>query len=179
MKRLFLATFVDQDIFRFVLDDIKDDFAGCIKGKWVEHSNLHFTFKFLGDTEESKIPEIKDALKDELKHFKRNLSFSGVGAFPNLHNPRLLYVPVFSEANILNKIAGQIESKLEKIGFAREKHKFQSHLTLIRIKEADKNTFSQKIKSYKDKQFGFMDGFDVKLVASELTNKGPIYTIID
>ncbi len=179
MKRLFLATFVDQDIFRFIFDDIMKDFDGIVKGKWVEQENLHFTYKFLGDTEESKIPEIQEALKDELKHFDRNLSFSGLSAFPNLSSARVLYVPVFSEANILNKIAGQVESKLEKIGYAREKRKFRSHLTLQRIKETKSSEFVERIKSYKDKQFGFMDGFDVKLVASELTNKGPIYTVID
>ncbi len=179
MKRLFLATFVDQDIFRYIFEDIKENFSNLSKGKWVEQENLHFTYKFLGDTEEEKIPEIKEALKDELKHFDRNLSFSGLSAFPNLNNPRVLYVPVFSEANILNKIAGQIESKLEKIGIPREKRKFRSHLTLQRVKEVNSHDFAEKIRLYKDKQFGFMDGFDVKLVASELTNKGPIYSIID
>lgn len=179
MKRLFLATFVDQDIFRYLFEDIKEDFTGISKGKWVEQENLHFTYKFLGDTEESKIPEIKETLKDELKSFDRNLSFSGLSAIPNLNNPRVLYVPVFSEANILNKIAGQIESKLEKIGIPREKRKFRSHLTLQRVKEVQSPDFLNKIRMYKDKQFGFMDSFEVKLVESQLTNKGPIYNIVE
>ena len=45
--RLFTGTYVDDELFRYIYNDIKDDFAGATFGKWVEPDNLHFTYHFI------------------------------------------------------------------------------------------------------------------------------------
>jgi 2'-5' RNA ligase len=47
----------------------------------VEAENIHFTFKFLGDTKIELIPEILTALTEELKSFDSKLIFEGIGLF--------------------------------------------------------------------------------------------------
>jgi len=175
--RLFTGTYVDSDIFRFIYDDIKDDFRAVSFGKWVESENLHFTYHFIGDIPLSNLDELKDNLSGITIEYPDLLKLKGLKAFPNLKRPRVLHIPVYNNG-ILQEIYTNIGNVLDTLGYEVEKRKFKPHLTLQRIKDFDSEKFLEVVDKYKEYEFGVMSGFKVSLIKSKLTRQGPVYTVL-
>jgi 2'-5' RNA ligase len=180
-KRLFIATFLDSSLFEFIYPEIKEDFEPVAKGKWTELENLHFTYKFLGNVEEEKIDDIKGSLDKITGEYDSYFNIKGIGAFPlnDQQNPRILYAKVFNRDRSVFGFFNMIENEMEKLGFPRERKKFLPHVTLMRIKELNKDRFRETLEAHKDTAIGIMTSYKIRLVDSKLTNEGPIYSAID
>jgi 2'-5' RNA ligase len=59
---------------------------------------------------------------------------AGLGGFPNLHRPRVIWVGVPRGGESLQKLQEQVENHLAACGFPREKRSFSPHLTIGRVK---------------------------------------------
>ena len=57
----------------------------------------------------------------------------GVGAFPSLKGPRVVWAGIETSAE-LTKLQKNIDERLALLGFAPEERAFQPHLTLCRVK---------------------------------------------
>jgi 2'-5' RNA ligase len=117
-----------EKIRTFIAIEIPDE----IKAK-----NIHLTLKFLGYIEAEKIEPIGSALdraREGIKPF--TVTVGGLGAFPNLKSPRVIWVGV-SESDDLKRLYKNIEEELYKIGFEKERRPFHPHLTLLRVKTRD------------------------------------------
>lgn len=174
-KRLFIGTFIDTSLFESKFKLIHYDFDACCGGKWVELNNLHFTYQFLGDVETKIIPELRNSLKDYLINYESKLIISGLSALPKLNFPKILYVKVQNEDDLVINTQKQIENVLISWGFQPENRAFTPHITLLRIKQFERNKFIETINKYKDFEIGVMDRFKIAIVESELTKYGPIY----
>jgi 2'-5' RNA ligase len=117
VKRLFIATFIDNSLFENIYTELIKDFSNAVTGKWVELPNLHFTYKFLGNVDSTRIPEIESALKSSLKKYDSKLSIKGLGVLPNISKAKILYAGVFNLEKILIKQQAFIENQLAKLGF--------------------------------------------------------------
>jgi 2'-5' RNA ligase len=177
-KRLFIATFVDRTLLDPIYPEIQNDFGKVVSGKWVEPENLHFTYKFLGSVDENKIPRILDAISDYLRVFESSFEFSKVGVFPKPNEAQILWLGLFNPDRKVFDIAQGIDEEMKKIGFRTERRKFLPHVTLVRIKKTTNSGFIDVLKEYKRLSIPPMESFSVNLVESQLTSKGPIYTII-
>ena len=174
-KRLFVGTLTSvaglESVKRFI------DSLGII-GKWVEKENLHFTYRFLGDVDEERIPSILSMLKGRLKGVKAPfVEYKGLGVFPSLRSPRVLWVGMNSEA--LYEVKKRVDMALLPFGFPLEE-RFTPHLTLLRIKKMKHQT---KFKNYlfKMKEHLFERKLEAKvcLIESKLTSQGPIYSVLE
>ncbi len=106
----------------------------CVK--WVNPESVHLTLKFLGNIPEGQIVDITNAMNDAIKgapSFELNLK--GVGAFPNLRSPRVVWAGIGGNVPILLNLQKQIEEALVPLNFTPEKRKFSAHLTLGRIRD--------------------------------------------
>ncbi len=175
--RLFTGTYVDDELFQFVYDDVKDDFSGITFGKWVEAENLHFTYHFIGDVEITRLDDVKNALSSITKEYDSVLELRGISAFPTSRRPRILHIPVYDDG-LLNDIYANIATALNSLSIKTEKRKFKPHLTLQRIKDFESHCFPDAVERYKDYDFGIMNSFKVSLIQSTLTSRGPVYKII-
>lgn len=148
------------------------------KIRWVNPSNIHLTLRFLGETEQKRLPELKQliiAASENQKPFQATIS--RIGAFPNLRQPRIIWAG-FAEDSVVTKIAdlaSSIEHGVRNIGFENEKKKFRPHLTLARIKDPSSLQILPKVL-----QDYSLDPIDCQLdrlclFQSTLTPKGPIY----
>ncbi len=176
-KRLFLGTFVDNTLFSPVFNNIAEDFSKVCTGKWTELENLHFTYKFLGNVEVEKIPEIYTLLRPILREFKSVISIKGMGCFPNANKPRTLFVKIFNNERNIFKSFNKIDRDMESLGFPKEKNKFQPHVSLLRIKTYTPE-FINVFNNYKEINIGLMSTFRLSLIESTLTNEGPIYKVL-
>jgi 2'-5' RNA ligase len=176
-KRIFLASFVSENLFNRHFQNIKDIFAESCSGKWAELNNLHFTYKFLGNVPVENIPEIITLLKDKLVEYPFVLKFNGLGILKSYKNPLVLFARVYSpEKDVITNFL-DIEKRLVKYGFPKEKQKFNAHITLLRIKNHNEK-FEDKYELHKDLYIGKQQNYRINLVSSTLTQDGPIYEIL-
>ncbi len=176
--RLFIGSFVDKHVFNGHYDEIRDSLFEVTKGNWVNYDILHFTYKFLGDIAETEIKILSGIIRECLGDFRAEVVFKGLGGFPNINRPRILYADIINKDNKLKRIFNDIESKLVQIGFDKESRRFNPHVTLQRIKELPPPDFAKVVNQFSDKVFGKMSRVRVNLIESKLTNNGPEYSVI-
>jgi 2'-5' RNA ligase len=151
--------------------------AGANAG-WTRPEGIHLTLKFLGEVEESRVDEIRNALafavgtKDKL-----SLAIAGAGAFPNVKTPRVLWLGVTGDVEKLGLLQVVVEDAMVKLGFEREERTFSPHLTLARIKfPKPRDNWQQKIEGIRDVKIGAFEAAHISLMKSELKREGAVYT---
>ncbi len=176
-KRLFIGTFIDGKPLKRHYSKIKKDFGGILPGRWVRLESFHITFKFLGYVEEERISEIKLSIGKYIdKVQSAELEFSGLSVFPNIYNPKVLYINVEDKLGVLREINQYIEEKMSFLGFERERKPFKPHITLKRIKtEIDVKKFSEKLNKYQYTNFGRQSSIEVNLIESFTNPRGAVY----
>ncbi|MCM8783282.1 MAG: RNA 2',3'-cyclic phosphodiesterase [Candidatus Omnitrophica bacterium] len=147
--------------------------------KWVDPKNMHLTLKFLGNTEEKELREIKEVLEKNIQDTNPfEINFFRLGAFPKLDFPRVIWVGIEKGKENLTLLAEKIEKCLVQRGFPKEKKPYSCHLTLGRLrsfknKDKLKKIFEERI-NFRTENNLIVD--KIFLFKSELTSLGPIYT---
>lgn len=160
------------------LEEIQDNLRDTTnKIAWVKPDNIHLTMKFLGNIETDKAHAIEKILKNIVSQISiGKLSVKGVGAFPTINNPRVIWVGVEDDKNLLN-IYTQLEEGLASLGFKKEERPFKPHLTLGRIKFLkDKKGLKERLEKLADIKFASFIADSLILFKSELTPEGSLYT---
>ena len=146
--------------------------------RWVSPEKIHLTLKFFGNVEESRVDTITESIEPLVggtPHF--SLEVRGMGAFPNIKNPRVLWMGLIDEKQVLGPLQKQLESTLETIGFQVEDRPFRPHLTLGRMNSGrGKDELIGRIQRYKEEKFGDVEVKRLVLFKSDLRPMGPIYT---
>jgi 2'-5' RNA ligase len=175
MKRIFIGSFIDSKGLKKHYTEIKKDFSGVLTGSWVKPENFHITYKFLGNVEDNKIEDIKNNLSECInKEIETQIVVKGLGVFPNLDQPKVLYFKV-EENPVLAGINKYVENQMANLGFKREIKRFLPHITIVRIKEVKQQSFLEKIKKYEDKVFFKQKIITVDIIESMLNPKGAVY----
>ncbi len=160
--RLFIGSFAKLNNYQ----KIKEDFS-FVEGKWVESQNIHLTLLFLGEV---KVPESISFRLRNLCYEKMELPIEGLGFFGS--PAKVLY------AKIIDDRLSQLHTRIcEALDF-EPNQPFLPHITLCRIKKVKNyDRFIKKVRHYENRVLGKLD-LEVKLIKSELTKRGPIYTPI-
>ncbi|MEZ5198210.1 MAG: RNA 2',3'-cyclic phosphodiesterase [Bacteroidales bacterium] len=179
MKRIFVAVKVNSSpqliqVFNQIKLELKRD-----KINWVDSRNIHVTLKFIGETHESRIPEIVTVLEEVGRnHSPFEFELKNIGLFGSSYNPRVLWMGI-QKASSLIELANDVLECMDGIGFVRDRQNFVPHLTLGRIKRIDhKNHFQSIIDKYRhfDIQVQIVRSF--YLIESVLRPSGPEYKIL-
>jgi RNA 2',3'-cyclic 3'-phosphodiesterase len=104
-----------------------------------------------------------------------NLIASGIGAFPNLRNPRVFWVGIKNAAQQLIPLQRQIQQQLEQTGFGKEDKPFSPHLTIGRVRQGSARETAEKIKQTEFADEAFIVK-EVIIMRSELQPAGSKYT---
>jgi len=149
--------------------------------RWVEPSRIHLTLKFLGHIPFKQVTEITKAVEEAMRGILPfHLEVSGLGAFPNLKQPRVIWIGIGGETDKLSSLQQNIDSALVPFGFAKEEHPFVPHLTLARIRQTasprERRTFGDLVTS-----ISFESKYDIavdaiSMMISRLTPALSIYT---
>ena len=149
--------------------------------KWVDPESIHLTLKFLGSVSGETIPEIVEAMSlvaQPVSPF--TLQIGGTGAFPNWQRPQVVWVGVGGEMGRLTTIQRELEAALSPLGFPPESRPFSPHLTLGRLRERvtpeDRRRFGLWAQSVKFEASLSFEVNAVRLMKSQLTSSGPIYS---
>ena len=147
---------------------------------WGKSENLHLTLKFLGDTPESKIPELQQVVTKAVKGIEPFvINLRGFGVFPDKRAPRTLWTGIEGDLEVLLDLTRKIEIEVNQLGFPPEGKPFRPHLTLARIKKNQRATGKaiEKASMLADPFiFGSLLVEQVTLFKSELRPTGSVYT---
>ena len=178
--RIFIAVKLSSEIklrLGEVQNKLKESGADV---KWVKPENIHLTLKFLGNVVESKLETlVKEAGEVARKFSPFKIKFSGLGTFPNLKNPRVIWVGIESKAKELLRLSREIEENLAKLEFPPEKREYKPHLTLGRVRSGqNKSRLIETISTLNIQKIGEMEVNKISIIKSELRREGPIYTVV-
>ena len=151
--------------------------------KWVPTDSLHLTLKFLGDVDNVEVPKICDVIGDAVEDLEPfEIRLAGVGGFPSLDRPRVIYAGIQDDQGGLAQIAGHLEDGLADLGYKREPRDYHPHLTLGRIKGSrakGSQAVIEQARSHAEFGLGSMVIDEVRLVASFLDKHGPTYQVMN
>ncbi len=139
MPRCFIAIKPTDEIQNRILKLIEDlrDQLGSDLIRWCSEEQLHITLSFLGDVEEEKIECLKTTLKEYCSEFSKfNLTVGGLGCFPDLNFPRVVWVGINGDVDNLADLQEAVQVAVCDFGSHKEEKEFKPHLTIARIKRA-------------------------------------------
>ncbi|MEM3403245.1 MAG: RNA 2',3'-cyclic phosphodiesterase [Nitrososphaeria archaeon] len=175
--RTFIALDLENEQVRAkIVETQKELLALRIEAKPVEPENLHFTIKFLGEIDESKLESVNQSLSD-LRFEPIKVLYKGLGAFPSLSRINVIWVGVDEHSSkAMISLWKEVESRLAKVGFPAG-NRFDPHLTIMRVKSGlNKNELSAALRQRQNEVFGYDVMSKLKIKKSLLTPSGPIYT---
>ena len=130
--RAFIAIDLPEPLHA-ALADAQQSFRGaCRDARWTRPEGIHLTLKFLGEISDAQTKQVVEALAQIGALAPFPVEVKGFGFFPHAHRPRVLWAGVAAQP-ALAELAANVESRMEKIGFAREDRAFSPHLTLARF----------------------------------------------
>ena len=178
MVRSFLAIELPRMILKRIEEvqgDLKSSHADV---RWVSPEKIHLTLKFFGSIDESRIDPIVKSIEGPAQTSSPfSLAVRGMGAFPHLKNPRVIWVGMVDEKEALISFQKALEKEFGKIGFEPEDRPFHPHLTLGRMKSnRGREELIGRMEKYREEQFGDFQVEKVVLFRSDLKFSGPVYT---
>lgn len=148
--------------------------------RWVPAGNMHLTLKFLGEVSSGNLESLAGMLRGEAgRHTHFELSVGGLGAFPNLHRPRVIWVGVKAPPELFT-LQKAIEAETRQLGYPTEDRAFSPHLTLGRVAQnARPEEVTPLARVMEEVQVGELGRVRVErmhLFRSDLRPSGSIYT---
>ena len=130
--RLFVALDI-PDTVRDSLAKLSRQFQEiCPGARWVRLDGAHVTLKFIGESPPDRAERVGAALRQTPAAGPVELRFAGLGFFPDMRHPRVLWAGI-ETSPALRTLAASIETRLEPLGIPRETRDFQPHITLARF----------------------------------------------
>lgn len=144
----------------------------------VRPGNIHITMRFLGDISTNMIDSIHEGMK-KVSFSPFPCEIRGVGVFPKLRYPRVVWAGIRRGADELENVAIQLEPHLRQLGFKPDRRGFSAHLTLARVKSGrNRAELVRCVEDLADFEFGIVRVDCLRLKKSVLTPKGPIYSTL-
>lgn len=172
------------------------------KVKWEKIEKLHLTLAFLGNIETKcqksnvkspalsadrqnhnlklKIEQIKSCIKRAVVNISPfTFSFKGLGCFPTLEEPRVIWLGLKGELQKLALIQKRIAANLKKEKFKLDVRPFSAHITLGRVKQCslgERKEIGRQIKAMRILDLHSLNLVDrVIIYESKLSPKGSKY----
>jgi 2'-5' RNA ligase len=174
--RLFFAVNFSPEVKASIRRAIDDIGISNPPWRWVAEENVHLTLKFLGETPDDEIDTLSqcaEAVCRDAAQFRVHLG--GLGGFPNLKRPRVLFFRIDEGVEPLRKLAEDLDRELaRRLSIPREKRSFRAHATIARIKKPLRPDTVDLLSAAPDLQV-HQDVQRMDLMRSQLGPKGSKY----
>jgi 2'-5' RNA ligase len=179
--RVFIAIDIDEKT-RAAIADVQEQLNAKVdikKGdvKWVEPKNIHLTLKFLGEIDDSKLPEIQEITEQVAEAHKNfTLDIESVGSFGG-RSAKVVWVGAGKGTEELLVLQKDLDSRLEQSGYPKEDREFSAHLTICRVRNPKAGLkLAEAVRQFEKLKLGSISANAVCVYQSQLTSEGPIYT---
>jgi 2'-5' RNA ligase len=146
--------------------------------KLVEPKNIHITVRFLGGISPAMVEKVYAAMKN-VKFSPFNVQIHGLGVFPTLNYPRVVWAGITDGAEQLKSIFEQLEPQIHELGFTPDPNGFSPHLTIARVRSgANKQRLVDLVARQENYEFGIIRADCLRLKKSQLSPRGPTYSTL-
>jgi 2'-5' RNA ligase len=182
MIRAFIALLLDDETRAALAAEIDRLRPLSEAVAWVPPPNLHVTVKFLGQQSEARLAEVTNALAEASAATEPfTMMLRGVGAFPGMQQPRILWVGVAAGGIEARALYSRVEAALEGRGFPRDERPWHPHLTIGRVfdprrwRRDTSPALHQAIARAAGAEFGSVAVSKIALMRSDLSPHGARY----
>jgi 2'-5' RNA ligase len=148
----------------------------------VNPDNLHLTLRFLGDVDKNALPELVSRLRSVAEHSRPlNLTCAGIGCFPDLRYPRVIWAGVRDAESELDMLSRRLEESIGSFAAKPAEERFVGHITLARchrIGRGEAERLAKFVSQRADQVFGSWRCGELVLIRSELLPSGARYSIL-
>ena len=149
--------------------------------RWIVPESIHLTLKFLGDVPVDRLPAVNAATTRAGAPFAPlTLGLSGLGCFPNLRRPRIVWLGLREPTGALMRLQAALELELEREGFPREERAFTPHLTIGRVQPSARpgelQSLAAGVAAYRLEEEVAMQADALYVLQSELRPSGAVYS---
>jgi 2'-5' RNA ligase len=151
--------------------------------RWTAPENIHLTLHFLGDVAAGDVRKIGQTLSAAAAVYPPfSLSLGGLGCFPTMRRPRIVWLGVGGDVSILQELQQRLGQKLgEAINFRPDARPYSPHLTLGRVKDGlpqqELAQLGQALEQMEvTERLATLPVTEISLIKSELKSGGPVYT---
>ncbi len=179
--RTFVAVEISEPIRAAAEDLVASLSATAANVKWVEPHNLHVSLKFLGEVSQREIVDVCRAVERGAKAIDPfTLEIRGAGAFPTAARPRTVWIGAGEGADKMIVLHDRVETALAELGYREEHRRFQSHLTIGRVRGAGPGIaeLGHLLQQHADDILGSVEVRKATVFCSTLTSDGPIYEVL-
>jgi len=175
--RLFLAGGLEPEVRRALREATAPLRALAPDAGWVAEERLHLTLKFLDEQPETFVAPLTAKMEEiASRHWPVPIRLRGVGAFPNLRRPRVMWVGI-APAPKLELLQHDVEEGCAALGVEVEGKPFRPHLTIGRLRGTEDGDAVRELaraaRSVRFRADSLVSSID--LVQSTLTSAGPRY----
>lgn len=135
MLRLFLALELSGQQ-KHSLHDLQGRLRSNLNGvRWVHPENMHLTIKYLGETNEDVLEDLKSGIKNVVNTIEPfTISYGKCGVFPSPQKARVIWVGLNEGHEETLKLHEKVESAVVSLGLPPEERAYSPHLTLGRVR---------------------------------------------
>jgi 2'-5' RNA ligase len=182
LLRVFIAVKVDEASLVARVKQLQEDLERAgLKAKFVEPENLHITLRFVGEIPAEKVEALRQKLR-EVRYKRFSMLVRGVGAFPSISHPRVIWLGVDEGSAELSQLASLVSHVVDSLKLGSQQgseESFTPHLTIARLKAPPPPEARRIMENLAEAVFGRQDVDAFYLFKSDLTPRGPIYTVIE
>lgn len=175
--RCFVAIEISQPV-QALLKPVQTHLRSEIrKASWTKLGNFHLTLKFLGDVPVEAIDAVGEAVQNSAAtQAPFSLVFGGIGAFPTLNRPRVIWIGVKHGAETVTHLAKVMNRELKPLGFPID-NRFHPHLTLGRLRmPMNLQPLKNMLRKYDTIDGATVNVNEITVMQSRLQPNGAIYT---
>jgi 2'-5' RNA ligase len=161
------------------LEDLQGELrAEGLRARWVRPGGMHLTLAFLGEIPAGQVAAVAGAVRCAAAGCAPvGLSAGGIGVFPGLRRPRVLWVGLAGQTERLAELQRRLDGRLSALGFQTADRPFRGHVTLGRLTSpVDAGRIAAAVASRDGRLFGRFEVRELVLIQSDLRPSGPVYT---
>ncbi|WP_299027630.1 RNA 2',3'-cyclic phosphodiesterase [uncultured Thermanaerothrix sp.] len=156
--------------------------AGLGGIRWVPPENIHLTLRFLGEIQPETLQGFITYLPSLAQAFSPfTLHLQGLGVFPGLRHPRVLWVGVKAPESLFN-LQHEVENLAHQLGIPPEDRPFTPHITLGRMRpdfgSQDQIVLETQLRNLAQRFNASLYVEEVCLFRSDLLPDGARYTLL-
>jgi len=181
MLRTFVAVETPPAL-RSALQGVQTDLRQTgVRARWVRPENIHLTLKFLGEIPAGHVASVAQALRAAAQGRPPfSLNAAGVGVFPGLRRPRVIWVGLADREELLARLQADVEGRLSDLGFPRAAERFRGHLTIGRFRAGGSpGPVAEELERWSAKPVGTLEVRALVLFKSTLRPEGAEYTALE
>lgn len=146
--------------------------------RWTSAAGIHLTLKFFGEIDENQVDTLAAAAADVTCATPAfTLGVQGVGTFPGPRNPRVIWLGLSGQTEILAALVQNLEQAFAPLGFPPEKRPFTPHLTLGRVRSSQgREALSRSLQTVTLPDFPVLLVAQLVFFRSTLRPQGALYT---